>query len=206
MYARSSTIHAHPSFIDEGITHVRDVVMPTLADMPGCVGMSMLVDRDGGRCIITSSWLDEDALRASEGPATQLRDHAVDIFHAKAEVSRWEIAVLRRDHRADRRAGVRATWLRGEPAHMDRLVDTYKLALVPKLEELDGFCSTSLMIDPAAGRAVASVGFDDRSAMIACREAEQAIWADAVNDTGAEVLEVGEFDLAIAHLNAPEMA
>ncbi|PQM44636.1 hypothetical protein C1Y40_05210 [Mycobacterium talmoniae] len=30
--------------------------------------------------------------------------------------------------------------------------------------------------------------------------------ADAVNDTGAEVLEVGEFDLAIAHLNAPEMA
>jgi hypothetical protein len=27
----------------------------------------------------------------------------------------------------------------------------------------------------------------------------------AVNDAGAEVLEVAEFDLAIAHLNAPEM-
>jgi hypothetical protein len=206
MYARSSTIYAHPSFIDEGITHVRDVVMPTLADLGGCAGMSMLVDRDGGRCIVTSSWLDEDTLRASEDPTQELRDQAVRIFHATAEVSRWEIAVLRRDHRSDRRAGARVTWLRSDPAHMDRLVDTYKLALVPKMAEFGGFCSTSLLIDRATGRAVSSVSFDDRAAMIASREGEQAIWADAVNDTGVEVLEVCEFDLAIAHLNAPEMA
>lgn len=206
MFARSSTIQAHPSFIDEGITHVRDVVMPTLADMEGCVGMSMLIDRDGGRCIITSSWRDEDTLRASESRATALRDHAVAIFHAKAEISRWEIAALRRDHRSDRRAAVRATWLRIDQDHLGRLVDAYKLALVPRLEELGGFCSTSLMIDHATGRAVASVSFDDRAAMIASRSAEQAIWAEAVNDTGAQVSEVCEFDLAIAHLNAPEMA
>jgi quinol monooxygenase YgiN len=205
MYARSSTFHAHPSFIDAGITHVRDVVMPALADLNGCAGMSMLIDRDGGRCILTSSWLDEGALHASEGRAGELRGHALEIFHASVEISRWQIAVLRRDHRSDRRAGVRATWLRGDPAHMDRLVDTYKLALVPRLEQLDGFCSTSLMIDPATGRAVSSVSFDDRTAMIASREAEQAIWAEAVNDTGAQVSEVCDFDLAIAHLNAPEV-
>jgi hypothetical protein len=206
MYARSSTIHAHPSFIDEGITHVRDVVMPTLADMKGCAGMSMLIDRDGGRCIITSSWLDEDTLQGSEEPAGQLRDHATGIFHATAEVSRWEIAVLRRDHRSRRRAGVRATWLQTDPAGLDRLADTYKLALVPKMEDLDGFCSASLMVDRASGRAVSSVSFDDWTAMLASREAEQAIWAEAVNDTGVLVSEVGEFDLAIANLNAPELA
>jgi hypothetical protein len=206
MYARSSTIYAHPSFIDEGITHVRDVVMPTLADIEGCAGMSMLIDRDGGRCIITSSWLDADALRASEEPAGKLRDHATGIFHATADVSRWQLAVLRRDHRAHRRAAVRATWLQMDPVDLDRLVDTYKLALVPKMEDLDGFCSVSLMVDPASGRAVSSVSFDDRTAMLASREAEQAIWADAVNDTGAHVSEVCEFDLAIAQLNAPELA
>lgn len=205
MYARSSTIYAHQSFIDEGVTHVRDVVMPTLADMDGCVGMSMLVDRDGGRCILTSSWRDQETLHSSEDRAGELRDQAVKIFHATAEISRWEIAALRRNHRAERRAGVRATWLRIDPAKMDRLVDTYKLALVPRLEDLDGFCSTSLLIDPATGRAVSSVGFDDRSAMLTSREGEQAIWAEAVNDTGAEVSQVCEFDLAIAHLNAPEV-
>lgn len=206
MYARSSTIQAHPSFIDEGITHVRDVVMPGLADMPGCVGMSMLIDRDDGRCIITSSWRDEDTLRASESRATELRDHAIAIFHAKAETARWEIAALRRNHRSDRRAAVRATWLRIDPDRLDRLIDAYKLALVPLLEDLDGFCSTSLMVDHTTGRAVASVSFDDRAAMIASRAAEHAIWSGAVSDTGMQMAEDYEFDLAIAHLNAPEMA
>ncbi|HEU4359961.1 MAG TPA: hypothetical protein VFR27_00450 [Mycobacterium sp.] len=205
MYARSSTIHAHPSFIDEGIKHVRDVVMPTLADLDGCAGLSMLIDRDGGRCIVTSSWLDDDAMRASEDAAQRLRDQVIEIFHATAEVSRWEIAVLRRDHRSRRRAAVCATWLRTDPATVDRLADTYKLALLPRLQGLDGFCSASLMVDRSTGLAVSSVSFDDWAAMLASRGAEQAIWADAVNDAGAQVVEVCEFDLAIAQLSAPEL-
>lgn len=205
MHARSSTIHAHPSFIDEGITYIRDVVMPALAECAGCAGLSMLIDRDGGRCIVTSSWLDEDTMRASEQAAGQLRDHATEIFHATAEVSRWEIAVVRRDHRSQRRAAVRATWLQTDPAAVDRLVDTYRLALLPRLQDLEGFCSASLMVDRGSGRAVSSVSFDDWAAMLACRDAEPAIWAEAVNDTGAQVLEVGEFDLAIAQLSAAEL-
>lgn len=206
MFARSFTIHAHPSFIDEGITHVRDVVMPTFANMDGCAGLSMLVDRDGGRCIVTSSWLDEDTLRASEGSAQSLRDAASEVFHATADTSRWEIAALRRDHPARRHAGVRATWLRGDPAAMERMVDTYKLVLMPALADLDGFCSASLMVDRASGRAVSSVGFDNRTAMTTSRDAEQRMWTRIGSDVGAEVLDTGEFDLAIAHLNAPEMA
>ncbi|HEU0191648.1 MAG TPA: hypothetical protein VFR17_10340 [Mycobacterium sp.] len=205
MYARSSTIYAHPSFIDDGIAHVRDVVMPTLADLDGCAGMSMLVDRDGGRCIITSSWLDEGALLASEDRARQLRDQTTTVFHAVAGVSRWEIAMLRRDHRSQRGAAARVTWLQTDPAGMERLVDTCKLALLPDLQEFDGFCSASLMINQASGRAVSSVGFDDWTAMLASREADQGIWARVVNDTGAKVLQVVEFDLAIAQLSAPEL-
>lgn len=205
MFARATSIHAHPSFLDEGITHVRGVVMPSLANTDGCAGMSMLVDRDAGRCIITSSWLDDDTLRASEGSTQLLRDRATEIFHATAEVSRWEITAVRRDHRARRRAGVRVTWLRTDPDHLERLIDTYKLALMPEMAALQGFCSTTLMVDRPSGRAVSSVGFDDRAAMVASRGHEQAIWAQAVNDAAATVLEVAEFDLAIAHLNAPEM-
>ncbi|HEX7323268.1 MAG TPA: hypothetical protein VF299_10135 [Mycobacterium sp.] len=205
MYARSSTIYAHPSFIDDGIVHARDVVMPALADMDGCAGLSMLVDRDGGRCIITSSWLDEDALQASEEPARQLRDNAAAVFHAVAGVSRWEIAMLRRDHRSHRGAAVRVTWLQTDPAGVERLVDTCRLALLPELHDFDGFCSASLMVNRASGRAVSSVSFDDWTTMLASRETDQAIWAKVVNDTGAKVLQVVEFDLAIAQLNAPEL-
>ncbi|MGV0627380.1 hypothetical protein [Mycolicibacter minnesotensis] len=206
MFARATSLHSHPSFLDEGITHVRGVVMPTLADMTGCAGMSMLVDRDAGRCIVTSSWLNADTLRASEGGAQQMRDRAAEIFHATAEVTRWEIAAVRRDHRSRRHAGVRVTWLRTDAAGCEQMVDAYRLALMPALADLDGFCSTTLLVDRHSGRLVASVSFDDQAAMLGSRGAEQAIWAKAVNDADAEVLEVAEFDLAIAHLNVPEMA
>ncbi len=206
MFARSSTIYASPSFIDEGIKHVRNVVMPGLADITGCAGLSMLIDRAGGRCIITSSWLDEKALRISADKADELRENATRVFRATAETSDWEIAVLRREHPSDRGASVRATWLRADPADLDQLVDTYKLALLPQFEDLAGFRSASLMVDRASGRAVSSISFHDTATMRANRDAEQTIWADAVNEMAAEVLDVGEFDLAIAHLNAPEMA
>lgn len=205
MYARSTTIHAHPSFIDEGIKHVRDVVMPTSANMAGCAGLSMLVDRDGGRCIVTSSWLDGDAMRASDAAAERMLEQATEIFHATAEIARWEIAVLRRDHRAQRRAAARVTWLLMDPAAMSRMVDAFKLAVLPQLQDLDGFCSASLMVDRTSGRAVSSVSFDDWAAMLAGRETERALWAGALDDTGAELLEVCEFDLAIAQLSAPEL-
>ena len=66
MYARSTTIQAQPESIEAGITHMRDKVMPALETIDGCVGLSLLVDRTSGRCIVTSSWESEEAMGASE--------------------------------------------------------------------------------------------------------------------------------------------
>ena len=64
MYARSTTIQAQPLSVDIGIAHVRDVVMPALQEMNGYVGLSLLVDRQSGRCIATSAWQTMEAMRA----------------------------------------------------------------------------------------------------------------------------------------------
>jgi hypothetical protein len=37
-----------------GVTHVRDEEMPALLGIDRCVGLTMLVDRQAGRCIVTS--------------------------------------------------------------------------------------------------------------------------------------------------------
>ena len=65
MYARTTTIKGDPRAMDEGIAHITDVVWPTVQRMSGCVGMSMLADREAGRCIVTSAWATDEAMRAS---------------------------------------------------------------------------------------------------------------------------------------------
>ena len=74
MYARSTTIQAQPSSIDDGIAHVRDEIMPALQDMAGCIGVSLLVDRQSGRCIATSAWETDEAMRDSADQVTPIRD------------------------------------------------------------------------------------------------------------------------------------
>ncbi len=204
MYARSTTIQAHPSFIDAGIKHIRDTVMPELADLEGSAGLSLLVDRDSGRCIVTSSWMDEDTLRASEGPVIHLRDRATEVFHGTANVERWDIEVLHRDHASSLGACVRVTWFKVDPSKMTHAVDVFKLAL-PAMEDTDGFCSASLMVNHSAGRAVSSVTFDSVEQMRASREQAETHRTAFFREAGAELLEACEFELAIAHLHVPEM-
>ena len=74
MYARSTTIQAQPSSIEAGIAHIRDAVMPALTRSTAAVGLSLLVDRESGRCIATTAWENQacDARQCRTGaPATR---------------------------------------------------------------------------------------------------------------------------------------
>jgi heme-degrading monooxygenase HmoA len=205
VYARSTTIMARPASIDAGIAEVRDNVMPQIEEMDGCVGLSMLVDRGSGRCITTSAWQSEDAMRAADEALQPVRERVGEILGGSPQVEEWEIAVLHRDHRSGEGACVRVTWLRVDPADLDRAIDVYKLASLPRAEELAGFCSASLLVDRNSGRAVSSVTYDSFDAMERNRDAAAAMRSAASKDAGAEVLDTGEFELAVAHLRVPEL-
>lgn len=67
MYARTTTLQSNTDSIDAGIANVRDNVMSELQGIDGYVGLSLLVDRASGRCIATTAWETEEAMRASDG-------------------------------------------------------------------------------------------------------------------------------------------
>ncbi len=49
MYARSTTLMTNPGSIDEAIAYMSDEVWPAMRDMDGCVGLSMMCDRESGK-------------------------------------------------------------------------------------------------------------------------------------------------------------
>ena len=48
MFARSTTMYADVDSLDDGISYARDEVLSVVSEMQGCLGLSMLVDRDDG--------------------------------------------------------------------------------------------------------------------------------------------------------------
>ncbi|MGW6335556.1 antibiotic biosynthesis monooxygenase [Nocardia rhamnosiphila] len=206
MFARSTTIQAQPSAIDAGIAHMRDVVLPALREIPGCIGLSLMVDRDNGHCIATSAWESEEAMHDSRERVGPIRDRALATFRGGAQVEEWEIASLHRAHHADEGACVRATWVKTDPSRLDSAIEIYKSHTLPAMEGLEGFCSASLMVNRKSGRAVSCTSYDSAAAMRASREQSASLRVDAARRTGVEALDVREFELALAHLRVPEMA
>jgi heme-degrading monooxygenase HmoA len=207
MYARSTTIQAQSSSIDAGVKHIRDAVMPRLQELDGCVGLSLLADQQTGRCIVTTAWDTEEAMHASAEPTQPVRDQAAQAFGGIGSpmVEEWEIAVLHRDHRSGEGACARATWVKMQPDQLDQGIEFYKTSVLPDLEALDGFCSASLLVDRASGRAVSSASFDSLEAMNRNREQATALKNAKTAEGGAEELDDCEFELRLAHLRAPEL-
>jgi hypothetical protein len=207
MYVRTTVIEADPAKLDEGIAVVGQEVFPAVSDIDGNVGMSMFVSRESGRCIACTAWESEQAIRESADKVIALRDRATQTLGASSsDVMQWEVAVVHRDHSAPDGACARITWLSGEPGTADRAVDVYKMAVLPRLQEFDGFCSASLFINRDTGRAVGTLTFDSREALEATREASKKIRETASREMGATVDAVEEMEVAFAHLHVPEMA
>ena len=207
VHARSTSVQAQPSSIDAGLAHIRDEVMPAVQAIDGCVGMSVLMDRGSGRCIITTAWETDEAMRASAEKASRLRDRAAEKLGGNVEkIEQWEIAALHRDHRSRDGACARATWVKSDPARADQNIEYYKTSVLPEVENLDGFCSASLMIDRETGRSVSTVTFDSREAMERNRDQALALKTAKIREAGVEELDEREFELALAHLRVPELA
>lgn len=207
MFARSTTVTGDPTAMDAAIAYVRDDVMPMLLAVEGCTGLSMLVDREGGQCIATSSWEDEAMMRASDGELRPVRNRLAEILSGPMTVEEWEVAAMHRDHRMTHQGScARVVWMRTDHADVDRGIDIYKTAIAPQFEEFDGFCSTSLMVNRAMSRACATTSFDSTDAMAASRERSWAIRDAGVRDAGVDVIDVAEYELAFAHLRLPELA
>jgi hypothetical protein len=72
---------------------------------------------------------------------------------------------------------------------------------VPALDATRGFCSTSLMVNPAWGRAAVSIAYENREAMD-----RRIAGAEGRHLLENNVIQVREFDEVMPHLRVPDLA
>src|SRR3712207_3384164 len=169
MHARSTTIKADPDNLDAGIAFTRDEVMPAIQQIDGCIGLSMLTDRESGRCIVTTSWADADSMRAATEDVHPIR--LMQALGAQGlDIQEWEIAVLHRKRSVGNGAGAQVTWARIPPNHLNELLDAYRHNLMPRLQDLMGFDSLSMLVDRRTGRTVSVTAFESRDALALVRK------------------------------------
>ena len=200
MFARSTTFHGAPGNIDAGITFVEGEVAPTLTRIEGSRGLSLVVDRETGMCIVTASWENEQAMRASAEQIRPLRERGQEILGGTPQVDEWEIAVM---HRTQHAECCRVSWLKGD---LEAMTETFRVGILPELDQTAGFCSASLLVNRSTGMGCATTAWETRAAMEASRSSADDMRSRAASDAGGEIVDVHEFDLAYAHLHIPEMA
>ena len=204
MYARSTTTLGNPKMIDDAIAYLRDEVMPAVTAMEGCIGLSMMCDRGSGRCIATSAWQTEEAMHNSESGMHDMRMRYAQMMGSQPEVQEWEIGVLHRKHTAPEGACCRVIWSRGDPATADNVLETFRMTMLPKMEDLPGFCSVSLLVNRETGVATTATVYESRDSMNRATEMAKPMREEFTRQMGGEITEVAEFDLVLAHLRVPE--
>ena len=204
MHARSTTIRGNGGSVDAATAFVRDEVMPAVQEMDGCIGLSMLADRDTGRCIVTTSWRDAAAMHAGREAVRSSAERTAELLGGAPELQEWEIAAMHRVLEAGRGARSRVTWLRTPPDAVDRAVDAVRLSLMPKLDDLPGFCSVSVMVRRDEGLTVAAVSYDSAAHLAQATEGAREFREEFAPALGIEVVDTAEFDVAIARLRIPE--
>jgi heme-degrading monooxygenase HmoA len=91
-----STYHSPAEQLtDEAVEAMRASLVPQISGIPGNRGVIMLVDRATGRSISITLWESEEALRASEERATQLRADAAEQTRGQVgDVERLEAPIV----------------------------------------------------------------------------------------------------------------
>ncbi|MCW2617782.1 MAG: uncharacterized protein JWR28_931 [Modestobacter sp.] len=205
MYARTATLRGNPRTIDEAIAFVRDEWLPTTTGLDGCTGLSMLAGRRSGRAIVTTGWETEPTMRASAEGMRGSRARLGKILGAVPVVGQWEVAVMHRARQAGEHASCRVTWSAlPDPAQVDEDIATFRMAILPRIEELPGFSSASLMVDRLSGRTVLAVNYVDGAALRAAAQRADALQEQYAREMGGRITEVAELGLVIAHLRIPE--
>jgi heme-degrading monooxygenase HmoA len=91
MFARVTMLESQPGQFDAVVMLYRETIVPFITAQDGCRGIHLMIDRQHGQVVTVSLWESEEALRASEEMAAQMRTQARIAGTSPERVDRYEV-------------------------------------------------------------------------------------------------------------------
>ncbi len=196
MFARVTTGIGSPDRIDETARVYREQMVPTMQQQPGFLYAVFLANRESGKGVSVTVWESEEAARASEAQAQQMRTQATQTMNIQQAptIELYELAVAEGEAEGQ---FTRVTRVEGRPGQLEAGIRTYQEQTLPVLRQQPGFARAYLAVDRQSGKAISFSVWESEEAM---RRSEQAIAqqrTQIAEQVGAPVPTVEHYEVVV---------
>ena len=91
------------------------------------------------------------------------------------------------------------------PGQTDETLAAFRSQIIPRMDDVPGFCSLSLLIDRKTGRGSVTTVYADRAAMDATRDTDLGHARRVHRADGLTITDEAEFDVVLHSLRVPEL-
>jgi heme-degrading monooxygenase HmoA len=153
MYGRLTRIEGTPAQIEEGVRTFEQNVARTARDLPGNVGIVLMVNAKEGKGIGITYWADEKALEANAEAMKRVRESATQTVGTRiASVDTVEVLSMERSGEPKAHTFIRLNTLNGKPEKIGAALAAYQKDVLPLLKSLKGFRAANMAANAQSGK------------------------------------------------------
>jgi len=153
MFGRLTRIEGTPAEIEEGVRTFEQNVARTARDIPGNVGIVLMVNPEEGKGVGITYWSDAKALEASGEAMKRVRESATQAAGTRvAGVDTGEVLSMERSGEPKTHTFIRLNTLQGKPEQIAAARAAYEKDVLPLLKSLKGFRAATMAANSETGK------------------------------------------------------
>lgn len=204
MYLRVTAFKSDPAKLDEGIAFMKDKIIPTLTQLPGCLGATCIVDREKGSGVASTLWESLEAMNKAEDAGNQARIRSTEATGIEVvDVDRFEITVREiAQPNAPLPSYTRVITAYGDPAKTEKTAQMLRES-IPQIKARPGFRAFVAGVNRATGRGFTSSSWDSPEHREDSDKMLAASRPPVIEAGGLYGLEIANVETVIAEIKLP---
>jgi heme-degrading monooxygenase HmoA len=153
MYGRLTRTEGTSAEINEGVRNFEQNVARPAREIPGNVGVVLMVSPEEGNGIGITYWSDKKALEASSEAMKKVRESSTQASGVRvAGVETGEVLSMESSGEPKPHTFIRLNTLEGRPEKIDAALAAFEKDVLPVLKSLKGFQTATMMANAESGK------------------------------------------------------